>query len=258
MNKITLTTIRFLIISSIAVFNVSTMSAQTIPQFTIMTEQWIPYQFVEDGKIQGLAVDCLVLMLERVGSSQNRNDINIVPWARGYIFTQKEKNTILFSTTRTKEREKMFKWVGPIFQNTMALIAKKEKNVIINSPEDLIKYEIGTVRNDVGEQYMVKLGMSLDQVQRNKSYIMNIQKLILDRIDIIVSSFAAVSNNAKSLGIDPDLFETVFIVNTDDIAYAFHKGTPDWIINKFQNALNELKAQGKFDQLQDKYKGYEQ
>ena len=255
MKKISLKSVSLAIILGI-VFMLSTALAETLPKFTIMTERWVPYQFEENEKIQGVAVDFLILMLARVGSSQNRNDIKMYPWARGYKYAQNKENTILFSTTRTEERKKMFKWVGPIFQNTTGLIAKKDKNIIINSPKDLKKYKIGTTREDVGEQYMVKLGISLDQLQRSNSYISNLKKLNRDRIDFVVSGFPGFSNDAKSIGINPDLFEIVFIVKTADISYAFYKGTPDWIINKFQKALDELKAEGKFDELMDKYKDY--
>ena len=85
---------------------------------------------------------------------------------------------------------------------------------------------------------------------------MNIKKLYLDRIDFLVRDYVAFSIDAKSIGINPDLFEIVYIIDTDDIYYAFYKGTPDWIINKFQKALDELKAEGKFDKLMDKYKDY--
>ncbi len=54
------------------------------------------------------------------------------PWDRGFLFAQNEDNTILFSTTRTQDREKMFKSVGPIFTNAMCLIVRKDSNIKID------------------------------------------------------------------------------------------------------------------------------
>ena len=95
MKKTTLKSISLAIISGI-MLTFSTASAETLPKFTIMTERWMPYQFEENGKIQGVAVDFLILMLERVDSFQNRNDIKMYPWARGYSYAQSQENTILF------------------------------------------------------------------------------------------------------------------------------------------------------------------
>lgn len=243
-----------LTITIFILFGVSNAIGQSLPKFKIMTEPWIPYQFEdENGDIKGIAADLLVLMLERVNSSQGRNDIKMYPWVRGYLNVQKQKNTILFSTTRTKERENMFKWVGPIFQNTTQLIAKKDSIIEITTPKDLHKYKMGTVIGDVGEQYLQRYGFTLEQMQRNNKSSYNITKLKLGRIDLVVQSWEGFASEAKAIGLNPDNFKGVFTVNTADICYAFHKETPDWIIHKFQTALNELKSEGALDKLMNKY-----
>jgi polar amino acid transport system substrate-binding protein len=73
---------------------------------------------------------------------KGQDDIKLVPWARGYHLVQTTENTILLSTTRIEEREKMFKWVGPIFQNTSGLIAKKARGLKIGGVEDIRKYKV--------------------------------------------------------------------------------------------------------------------
>ena len=243
-----------LVTLTIAFLSATTAIGESLPKFKIMTEPWIPYQFEENGQIKGISVDLLVLILNRVGSKQNRKDIKMYPWARGYRYAQKKQNTILFSTTKTTERKDIFKWVGPIFQNTILLIAKKDRDIKINSTEELKNYTIGTVIDDVGEQYMVKLGLNIKQLARNTSYINTIKMLAINRIDVVVMSWNSFSSFAESCEINPNLFEGVFVVKSDDIYYAFHKDTPDWIIKRFQNAFNELKTGGKLDELMKKYK----
>ena len=228
--------------------------AQDMPKFKIMTEPWSPWQVENNGKVEGVAVDLLVLMLERVGSAQGRGDIKMYPWARGYDEVQKNENTILFSMTRTEERENMFKWVGPIFQNTSHLIAKKDKNITIASADDVKKYKVGTVLDDVGEQYMEKMGIAKDKLQRAKSGEINAKKLNAGRIDLVVSSWSGFEGNCKDAGVDPSLFAPVYAVHSADISYAFYKGTSNAIIGAFQKALDELKAEGKLDELSAKYK----
>jgi polar amino acid transport system substrate-binding protein len=224
-----------------------------LPNFRIMTEDWVPYQFEKDGKMIGVAVDLLVLLLERTGSQQGRKDIKMYPWARGYRLLQTQENTILFSTTKTEERENLFKWVGPIFQNYTYLIAKKSKGINISSVKQLQKYKIGTIIDDASELFMKRLGLTLDQLERNINSIDNIKKLNIDRIDFVVSGWAAFENDARSLGVDPDLYETVFEVDSSDVFYAFNRKTPAWIIEKFQSELDKIKHSGQLDAIMKKY-----
>ena len=231
------------------------LSARTeqLPEFEIVTEPFPPYQFRENGKIKGVAVDLLVLMLQRAGSVQNADNISMLPWARGYFIALNHKNALLFSTTRTKEREKLFKWVGPIFQNTMILIAKKQQHIKITQPEDLRNYIIGTVREDVGELYLTALDVTMSQLSRNNSNTGNIQMLDRGRVNLITLSWDFFIREAQAIGLNPLDFEPVFTLHSDDLYYAFHRQTPDRVIKILQNIFDELKAEGVLERLMNDY-----
>lgn len=242
-----------LILLSVLIFGTTVLNAQSIPSFKIMTEPWAPWQIEENGEVKGVAVDLLVLILERAGSNQNHEDIKMVPWARGYRRTLEEQNTILFSTTRTDERENLFKWVGPIFTNTSYLMAKKSSNISINSVEEISNYTIGTVIDDVGEQNLLKLGVPLESMDRTSRSIANTQKLNAGRVDLISSDASLFESHMKELGLNGDDFEIVFTIDTREICYAFNIKTPDSVITEFQNIFDELIAEGVLEDLLKKY-----
>jgi polar amino acid transport system substrate-binding protein len=227
--------------------------AEELPRFNIITEDWAPYQFEKDGKIHGIAVDLLELMLQIVGSKQNRKDIKLYPWARGYHVLINEENTILFSTTRTSEREELLKWVGPIFSYSTILVGLKSKKMKIKTKKDLHKYRIGTIINDSSELFMKRLGVPIDKLHRNNNAVNNTRKLELDRIDLVVTNWVEFKIIAKDLNINTNLYETVYTVDTSIVSYAFHKTTPEWIIKKFQKALNKIKEEGKYNEILNKY-----
>ncbi|MBU2631115.1 MAG: ABC transporter substrate-binding protein [Proteobacteria bacterium] len=156
MNSKWLLAVLILWVSSSVVF------AAGFPELVIMTEEYAPYNFKKDGKVQGIAVDMMVEMLKKVGSSQTLDDIQLLPWARGYRNVQEMPNAVLFSTTRTKERENIFKWVCPINTLRTEVIALKSRNIKINSVQELLKYRIGCVRDDVGEQLIVAAGVPIE------------------------------------------------------------------------------------------------
>lgn len=231
----------------------TTAADEPMPAFHIMTEHWIPYQFMKNGTLQGLSVDLLVDLLKRVGSNQGRSDIEIVPWARGYRFAQKEENAILFLTSRTPQREKLFKWVGPVIQNRWELIAKKNRKFKFNAQDELLAYTFGTVIDDVGEQFLLNLGIRRGRLERTSAYANCIKMLRADRVDMVVMSWETFSLFASREEIDTSDYESVFTLASSDLYYAFHKNTPQWIVAKFQDALDALKTEGKLDALKKKY-----
>ncbi len=228
--------------------------SDSIPEFKIMTEEWEPYNFKKDGIARGLSVDMLVLMLDRVGSTQSRDDIEILPWARGYDYAQNQANTILFSTTRIVEREEMFKWVGPIFESIFYVFALKSRNIKINSHKELSSYKFGTLRDDVVENILIeKSDLTLNDFYRSNNNLHNTKMLAAGRIDFVASSFETLNVTCRKAGINPGIFESVIILEKKSIYYAFHKDTADSVILTFQKAFDELKSEGVRDEILKRY-----
>ena len=228
-------------------------AAASVDDIVFMTEQYPPYNFEQDNRLQGIAVDTLALMLQRAGSKQTRKNIRLLPWARGYERVLSEPNTCLFSTTRTEEREPLFKWVGPIAPEAVGLIAKKERYIEIDSVEDIEKHKIGTIRGDVAEQYLVNVGISLDDMERVAGTIMNIRKLNHGRIDLWAYDENVAMWELKANGFDPADYESVHVLGQKNQYFAFHIGTSESVIQKLQAALDRLKADGEYAKILDRY-----
>ncbi len=67
--------------------------------FKIMTEEYPPYNYTEDGKLTGLSSEVMVELTKRLGHS---GDIEVLSWARAYGLIQKKDGLILYSMTRTE------------------------------------------------------------------------------------------------------------------------------------------------------------
>ncbi len=228
----------------------SSTHADDVPLFTILTEAWAPYNFQEKGVIKGISVDMLVLMLERIGSSQGRDDFNLYPWALSYYTSLKKPGSILFTTTRTVERENLFKWVGPIFEIEFHMYALKSRNIKISSVEEIRNYNVGAHRADAAvELLMNKTGMKADEFEQIPSNLVNMRALLAGRIDLIPQTKDTTISAVKEGGFDINDFESVFLLDKKGMYYAFHKDTPDSVINMFQKAFDDLKREGKLDEL---------
>ncbi len=237
----------------ICIFFYSSLMAQSVDDILYMTEDYPPFNIEKEEKIYGIAVDLLVLMLKKMDSTLTINDIKLFSWARGYDQVQRIPNTCLFSMTRTVQRENLFKWVGPFATNSISVIALKGKSIKIKSIDDLKKYYIGVVADDVAEHVLINKGIT-SKMERIPYPILNIRKLIKGRIDLWGYSETAAMWIIKKNGYDTDKFETVYdLGNAGSLYFAFHKDTSDELIIRFQTVLNELKKNGEYQKILNKY-----
>ncbi len=111
----------------------------------LITEEFPPLNFSNNGKIEGISVDILSLILKKLNSRLTTRDIKILPWDLGYKILKTDKNTVLFTTSKTKERENKFKWAGPFILEKKVLLSKKRSLIKIKSLNELKDYKIGVV-----------------------------------------------------------------------------------------------------------------
>ena len=102
--------------------------------------------------VSWIAVDLLKEIWAEMGVNEQK--IQVQPWARAYNLAQKEKNTVLFSTTRSAARESLFKWAGPIKSNPIGFVARKDSNIKATRLVDVKRYRLGTVRDDFCEDVL--------------------------------------------------------------------------------------------------------
>ncbi|MBF0443381.1 MAG: transporter substrate-binding domain-containing protein [Oligoflexales bacterium] len=230
--------------------------AQTaFDSLVFMTEQYPPYNFEEKGQIQGIAVDILGEIMKKLGSKKTINDIQMLPWSRAYKDLQTVPNTCLFSIARNNEREKLFKWVGPIVDVKQVLLAKKSKKIKIAGVTDMNKLQIGVIKDDIMDQTIRKLGVKEDSIQRTSTTKANISKLVLDRIDALAYGDLGALWELKASGYDTTQFETIHTFEKVTVYYGMHKDTSPEVIEKMQKAIDELKAEGKISAIVKKYTG---
>jgi polar amino acid transport system substrate-binding protein len=219
-----------------------------------MTEQYPPFNFEEDGKLKGISIDLLLEIFKELGSGLTDRNIKVYPWAAGYKRTVEQKNNVLFATTRTEQRESLFKWVGPIAKNETLLILRKEDPLNIQNRDELNNYRYGVIRNDIGEQLMIQSGVNRNNLVGVTKMLTLIQMLKLKRIDAWVYGEYAAKWALKNHGFNPSDFTTGYVLSTSDLYYAFSKDTPNEIIQKFQRALDAVKSRpGVFDKILDTY-----
>ena len=225
----------------VLLFSLSTYSALAQGSWNIMTEELPPYNFIQDNLVHGISADILLQLLEKNDISIDRGSIQLFPWPRAYQMVQDIPGSILFSTARTSQREKLFKWVGPIADLTMGLVALKTNRIKLHSIEDANKFRIGTIRDGAPEQLVLAAGVEDSNLERIASPEANIKKLEAGRIDLFAFSVPSTRYLMIKLGMDPDEYESVYTLKQVDLYYAFHKDTDDQLIHTLNRTLQEMK-----------------
>ncbi|MCP4116296.1 MAG: amino acid ABC transporter substrate-binding protein [Desulfobacteraceae bacterium] len=214
-----------------------------------MTEEYPPFNYTENGQLTGLSYDVMAELLKRVGHPDN---IKVQSWSRSYKLIQTRDNHILFSMTRTNQREPLFKWVGPVAENKWVFFAKKGNSLKINSLEDARKVKkIGTYKDDAAELFLKSNGFTnLDSVIDDS---VNVKKLLAGRIDLWIVGYLQGLHKARTAVGDSAVLEKVFDVKETQLYIAFSKATPDAVIAQWQAALDEMKKDGTYDKVLKKY-----
>jgi polar amino acid transport system substrate-binding protein len=205
--------------------------------------------YVEGGVLVGPFVEIVKEIQRRVGSHEQ---IKVYPWPRAYRMALEEENIVLFGTTHTELRHDKFKWIGPLATKRDILIAKKGSGIKISSLEDAKKVNrIGTVRDDSREQYLKLKGFTnLEPVSSEQK---NVQKLVLGRIDLWTYKKPGFKTVCKLAGFDYNEIEEVYSLREINVDIAFSKKTSNTIVQRWQNAFDEMVADGTVMRIRKKW-----
>jgi polar amino acid transport system substrate-binding protein len=208
---------------------------------TYVTEAYPPYNFSDNNILRGIAVDLLVLASQQTTAPVQRSQIRLMPWARSYRTALKTPNYVLFSTTRTPEREKLFKWAGPIADSRVVLLAKKTRAIHISSATDLQHLRIGSIRDDVGEQMVRSLGVQDSQLNLAANADAMVQQLQAGRTDLWATNEKVAHWFIRNAGLEPDDFASVYTLQEGQLWYAFNLEVSDARVAELQKALDTLR-----------------
>lgn len=217
-------------------------AAERLSELTLMTEEYPPFNFTREGKLQGLAVDLLVAAAAQSGSSIKAANIRVFPWTRAYTLTLHGKDSMLFSTTRTAERESLFHWVGPISPIRLVLIAPRSRDIRIENTAQLEGYRIGVVRDDIGEVTLTSMGLE-HRLQSNASTDLLLKMMERGRIDLWAYEETVARWLIKEAGLSFDDFEVVYVLKEAELYFAFSRDVPEAVRRTLQQAVNQVKAE---------------
>lgn len=202
---------------------------------TYLTEEFRPLNYTENGRPTGLAVILLKQIWQEMGIPEQ--PIRVMPWARIYDAAQLDRHTMIFSVYRTEEREKSFKWVGPIAKGRLAVFALRVRHLAVHSLRDLNGRRVASLRDTAATIKILRAGLAPTYASRAEHAV---QLLESGRVDAVAMDIFRFRHATTVMDIPPDTFETVWILSEDFLYYAFSRDTADTLIARFQRALDAV------------------
>lgn len=220
---------------------------------TIITEEWPPLNYTENGEIKGFATEVIRLVMKELKVNY---PIVVLPGNRGSNLLHKGSRVMFYSYILTPERKSLHKWIGPFGDEAIYFYKRKGSKLQINSLEDAKKVRSVCCR-DAGLvfNYLKKAGFkNLDVgVDPTGIYL----KTIHGRCDLAIGETAGgVAYWLKKSNLSPDLLEQTPVKVSDSPLYiATSKDIPDEEIMRWQKALDKVKATREYARLYREYRG---
>lgn len=221
-------------------------AASPAATLTITTEDSPPYNMLADGKVIGISTDKIREVMARAEVAYK---IDLLPWKRAYESALRQDHTCVYSTTRTPEREGLFKWVGPVAASEWVMFGRADREFNLKTLEDARALRIGTYNGDVRDAYLRSRGFAVDTATVDAT---NPRKLLVNRIDLWASGKFEGRAILKQNGWE-DKVVPVLAFNKADLYLACNRSVPDGLIERLNAALAAMNRDGTAKALEREY-----
>jgi polar amino acid transport system substrate-binding protein len=200
----------------------------------LYTEHNPPLTYAEGKDVKGIATDAVRALVSKAGVEST---MTLVKWDEAYAKAQSTPNACVFGTARLENREKIFKWYGPVGTNTWALYSLPTFDKKVAKAADARFYKIGGVKNDAKVDFMRAEGAS--SIREADSDADNPGRLAKPKndpqaIDLWITSAATAKDVAAKAGVK-DLKE-VLVVRKQDLYLACNPRTAKATLDKLEAA----------------------
>ncbi|MFO6425205.1 substrate-binding periplasmic protein [Motilimonas sp. KMU-193] len=238
---------RLILASLLYMMCMSCLQAVTLD---VVTEEYAPYNYTQQGEVKGLASQIVQATLQRAGFSYQ---IKVLPWSRAYHLAKSNPNTLIYSISRTLHREPYFYWIGPIATIESHFFSLKSRQDIqpFSQLKQARQYQVGSIRDDYIEQFLLLHGFT--NLQRNNNHEANLEKLLLGRIDLwpVSKETASYYLGLRGLSLDQELklVHSISSFSGTELYMAMGLDTPQATVERLRQALSQIQNDGTYDKL---------
>lgn len=219
--------------------------------YQVVTEEWAPYNYMENDQLTGMTTEIVRAIMALTGDNF---EMVLLPSMRTTLALKNRPRTIMYSMFRTKEREPLYKWVGPIVEESIHPYQLASAPPV-NSLEQLLRAPQITTRH---AGLLPEMLQSLGFTNLDKSATENQQlyrMLVAGRTHIIIGDTdAGVTYYTRQLNIAPGTLRQIPIeLYRSSLFIAFSRDSEDTVVNAWASALEQLRQSGELGRIQQRY-----
>ena len=225
------------------------------PLLNVVTEEFPPYNYTDDGKIKGISTTVVTETLKRSGLKYR---LRALPWRSAYKkIALKEKNVLIYSIYRSAERETLFAaWVGPILPPAAVYFYKlrARTDIKVASLDEARRYKIGVTRDDINHELLKKLNFPRLEIAGDA--LSNTRNILSRRVDLIPSYALSLAARLRQMGEPFHVVQNTIILvptETSKLYMALSRGTSPEIIAQIKTAFAKAQAERVIDRAVNEY-----
>lgn len=210
-----------------------------------MTEDFVPFNYLENGEVKGMATE---VVRETFKRANMKVKLTVWPWARAYNAALKKPKHFVYSTSRTAEREKLFKWVGPIAQDEVFLACLDEAPFKAAADfRDFKKHSTSGQHGDLPIEFLQKNGFKVTIYTDENERMAAFKKGRIE-LDIVTTGSQKTYEEKWNLK-----YRKLAFMYATDYWMAFHPDTPQAVIESLNKALESIRKDGTLKKIASKY-----
>ncbi|GAU75540.1 putative periplasmic binding protein [Fusibacter sp. 3D3] len=228
-----------------------------LDHYTIVTGDYEPYVYTENGETKGFEYEIMVKILEEMEVDY---EVQIMSWSRGVYALNSGSAFGIFPYFKTAEREEQYFFSDSLIDATNRKLyfyyyQKEDAPFELNSDEDLKQYKVGAIYGYYYTQIYDELGLeydlSIDELECfRKLKEGRIQTVPIDPVvaSALINRYFSEDMNAFKRSefsfSEPSYGDHLMINKADPRAESF--------VVRFNQAFHKLKSSGQLDSYYDK------
>lgn len=214
----------------------------------LLTDNHPPLHFQQGNQLVGFGVDVVQALAERTGDQVH---LQQVPLLRALRVATTEPATGVFTVLRTAERDGLYQWVGPLMDVETALYSANTQQPVRSLQDASTQGRIAVPRRWLAYDYLRKQGLNNLYGVETPEQMMRLARL--GRIEFVVADTLSIATLAREEGLAPSQLHYQMPLMKQGTYIAFSPQTDARQVARWQQALDEMKRDGRLEQLKQRW-----
>lgn len=222
--------------------------AAVAADLNMLTDNHPPLHFLQGNQLVGLGVDVVQALAERTGDQVH---LQQVPLLRALRVAATEPATGVFTVLRTPERDGLYQWVGPLMEVETALYSANTQQPVRSLQDTNSLGRIAVPRKWLAYRYLQDQGLKNLYGVETPEQMMRLARL--GRTEFVVADTLSIATLAREEGLAPSQLHYQMPLMKQGTYIAFSPQTDAGQVARWQQALDEMKRDGRLELLKQRW-----